>query len=353
MPLDPQRVLSNVAPLGFVVGGFLVGAVVEAFVLTRIARALERRQHLVAARLIGAFGGALTLWTTALGARFTLDGYELSAQERALGDQAVGIVLLFAVSLVVVRIAERLVAIYLQRHREALPTASLLSTLTGIAIWTIATAFALQSLGIAITPLLGALGVGGLAVALALQPTLQNLFSGLQIIASRQIRIGDFVSLESGKDGSVVDITWRTTTIRDAAGHLIVVPNAALAQQSFTNYSLPEHDVSLGVPILIPHDADLENVERATLEVAREVLTACGEPLEGFEPYVRFSDWGDENLKLSAFLRAGESVDRSKLRSDFMKRLQARFRREGIGLPFPAKTAPPTPQPAEAKPAAG
>jgi small-conductance mechanosensitive channel len=338
--------LSLVAPLGFVLAGLAFGLIVEYLLLDRIAASLERRGHAIAARLLVSLRTAFPLWTTALGARLGTDAYPLAAHERILLQEILGLVMLFATALVAARVATRLLSRYLRQHVETLATASLFSSLIGIAIWSVALLVALQLLGIAVGPVLAALGVGGLAVALALQPTLQNLFAGLQIIASRQIKIGDYVQLEAGKEGYVSDISWRTTTIRDLANHIIVVPNAILAQSSFTNFAFPEQS-SLVVAVLLGYDADLALAERVTLEVARETLMQCGAPLEGFEPYLRFTEIGNENLKLAVYLRARASIEPSQIRSQFLKALLTRYRSEGIRSPFPARTAETAQAPAQ------
>ena len=73
----------------------------------------------------------------------------------------------------------------------------------------------LNQLHVSIAPILTALGVGGLAVALALQDTLSNLFAGFYVAVAGQVRLGDYiVKLDTGEEGYVTDISWRTTTIR-------------------------------------------------------------------------------------------------------------------------------------------
>ena len=91
-----------------------------------------------------------------------------------------------------------------------------------------------------IRAILAALGVGGLAVALALQDTLSNLFAGFYVSVARQIRIGDFVKIDAGQSGYVQDIGWRSTTLRELGGSLIFIPNNKLAQSIVTNYHLPQ-----------------------------------------------------------------------------------------------------------------
>jgi small-conductance mechanosensitive channel len=267
---------------------------------------------------------------------FSVFGFDATT----VGERALLVVVLLAATWVAARIVTRLFAGYLRLHPEALPSASLITTLASIAVWSIGLLLVVQSLGIAITPVLTALGVGGLAVALALKDTLENLFSGLQIIASGQIRAGDYIKLEGGIEGYVSDITWRTTTVKDLSDNLVVVPNSKFAQTSFTNYALPARELSVSVPVLVPYDADLALVERATLEAARQVLRENGSATET-EPSLHFTELGNENIKLTVILRLGAFADQFKVRSDFIRRLHARYRNERIGSPFPARTAEP------------
>ena len=106
--------------------------------------------------------------------------------------------------------------------------------------------------------MLTALGVGGLAVALALQDTLGNLFAGLQIVASKQVRPGDYLLLESGQEGSVTDIAWRYTTLRTQSNNLVVVPNAKLGQSIITNFQLPDQPLSVIIEFGVAYSSDLE-----------------------------------------------------------------------------------------------
>jgi small-conductance mechanosensitive channel len=101
--------------------------------------------------------------------------------------------------------------------------------LTKIVVFAVGILTILETLGIPIIPLFTALGIGGLAVALGLQDTLSNLFAGIQVIAAKQIRPGDYVKLELGEEGYVTDITWRYTTIRSSPNNRIIVPNAKVS----------------------------------------------------------------------------------------------------------------------------
>jgi small-conductance mechanosensitive channel len=241
------------------------------------------------------------------------------------------------VTLVSMRIAGRLVRRSLAAT-EALPSASILVNITRTVVLVIGLLMALSVLDISITPVITALGVGGLAVALALQDTLGNLFAGLQIVASKQIRPGDYLLLDTAQEGTVVDIAWRTTTMRTQAENLVIVPNAKLANAIVTNYRLPGDPLSVSIDFGITYDADLDLVERITSEVAAEIMAEMQPQLPGYEPIVRFRAFAESQITVRALLRVTEYPEQHPLRSAFIKRLRNRFIAEDVHFAFPTRT---------------
>jgi len=193
----------------------------------------------------------------------------------------------------------------------------------------------LKSFEVPIEPLLTALGVGSLAVALALQPTLSNLFAGMYITLSKTVRIGDYIELENGTQGFVIDIGWRATRLREGANNQVIVPNARLVDMISKNYALPDPQQAVTVPVGVAYDSDLERVEAVALEIAREVQASSPVAVRGFEPAVRFQAFGASSIDFVAVLRVAQAPDKAVLVHDFIKRLKARFDREGIEIPFP------------------
>lgn len=244
-------------------------------------------------------------------------------------------IFLYTVTLVLSRIAAGLTTIY-SRRTEGL-SASLLSNLARISVITIGVLMILQSMGISITPILATLGIGGLAVALAFQDTLANLFSGLYLIISGQVRTGDYVKLESGEEGYVNDITWRNTTIRELPNNLIVVPNTKLGSSIFKNYHLPAQEIVMQVPVGISYDSDLEKVERVTLDVAKEVMQNVSGGIPEFQPFVGYQEFKEFEIGLVVFLRVREFFDQRLVKHEFIKRLHKRYREEGIVIPYPSR----------------
>ena len=197
----------------------------------------------------------------------------------------------------------------------------------------------LNSLGVSITPILTALGVGGLAVALALQDTLSNLFAGFYISVAGQVRPGDYVKLDTGEEGYVTDISWRSTTLRALANNLIVVPNAKLAQAIVTNYHLPEKRMSLLIPVSVSYESDPDLIERVLIEEAIAGAQSIPGLLAEPAPFARFiPGFGNSSLDFTLICQVSEFVDQYLAQHELRKRIFKRFRAEGIEIPFPIRT---------------
>lgn len=202
----------------------------------------------------------------------------------------------------------------------------------------IAALVVLSTLGISITPLIASLGVGSLAVALALQSPLANFFAGVQILADKSIDIGQYVRLETGEEGYVTKIGWRATTIRALPNNLIVIPNSKITSSIITNYYLPEKELSVIVQVGVHYDSDLEHVEKVVCEVAKEVLQTVPGGRKDFEPFIRYHTFGDSSIEFSVILRVEEFVSGYLIKHEFIKKLHKRFKQEGIVIPFPIRT---------------
>ncbi|SNS28037.1 mechanosensitive ion channel family protein [Actinomadura mexicana] len=195
----------------------------------------------------------------------------------------------------------------------------------------------LQSLGISISPLLGALGVGGLAVALALQDTLANLFAGVHVLASKTIEPGEYIKLSSGQEGYVVDINWRYTSIRTLSDNIEVIPNQRFSDTILTNYHRPAQDMSLLIQGRVAYESDLERVENVVVEVGQEVMNEVKGGVKDATTLVRFHTFGDSSIGFTVILRTDEFDDQFRLKHEFVKRLHRRFAKEGIEMPYPRR----------------
>jgi small-conductance mechanosensitive channel len=245
------------------------------------------------------------------------------------------VVLIFAI-VVVARLASGVAGHY--AHRLLPSSVSLAKIVVNAAVMTLGLLIIFQTMGIKITAMLTALGVGGLAVALALQDTLANFFSGIQILASKQINIGDYVQLDSGQEGFVTDIGWRAATLKMLNNNIVIVPNTKLSQAIVTNYSLQERDFAVRTTIGVAYDSDLEKVERVTIEAAREVAKRVEGATAEFDPVVRYHTFGDSSIQFNVIMRYHDFGAQFLAQHELVKTLHERYRREGIEIPFPIRT---------------
>jgi small-conductance mechanosensitive channel len=327
-----------IVPSAFLVGGFLIAFVIEKFVRPVLNRIAERTKWEGNALLIGSFHGMAYWWFGTAGVYAALSGLPIPHPYVSLIDKGVLVIYVLSVTVVLSRMLSGLVTLYGRKVGGILVSTSIFTHLTQILIYIIGVLVLLQSLGISIAPILTALGVGGLAVALALQDTLSNLFAGIHMIASRKIRPGDYVALDNGHEGYVEDITWRYTTIRTLSNSMVIIPNAKLASAVATNFAMPETEIFISVDVGVAYESDLERVESITLEVAREVMEAVAGGVPGFEPSVRYKKFDDSRIGFSVNLRIREFTNQYLIRHEFIKRLHKRYRAEGIDIPVPIRT---------------
>lgn len=279
------------------------------------------------------------LWCIAIGLYLGIELSEIPAKYVFYLRKIIHVVIILSITFAIANILGRIFKVYIRDSNLPIPTTGLAYGILKGTIIIVGFLIILSYLGISIAPLLTALGVGGLAVALALQDTLANLFAGIHILIEKSIRVGDFVKLETGQEGYVEDITWRTTRIRMLPNNIVVIPNKSLAQSIVTNYYLPEKRMSMLMPIGVSYSSDPEKVEQILVEEAKkavgEIPGLLGEP----EPFVRFiPGFGDSSLDFTLICHVQEFVDQYPVQHELRKRIFKRFQQEGIEIPFPHRT---------------
>lgn len=275
-------------------------------------------------------------WCVAVGLYFAVEFSELPRKYATVVDRTIYILIIFSATVAIANLAVRAFENYARRSDINIPATGIILGVFKATIIIAGILVILNFLGISIAPLLTALGVGGLAVALALKDTLSNLFAGLHIIASKQVRPGDHIKLNSGDEGVVTDITWRSTTITSPAHNIIIVPNAQVASAIITNYELPDSQMSLSVQAMAPHSADLERIEAIACEVARTVVSEVPGGVPDEEPSVRFNTFGETGIGFSINVRINDSGSLYVVRHNLIKALHKRYAREGISIIPPA-----------------
>jgi len=222
----------------------------------------------------------------------------------------------------------------LGKASENLASTSILATTIDLIVYIVGILILLESFGVSISPLLTALGVGGLATALALQDTFANLFSGINILVSKQIKMGDFVKLSTGEEGHVVDMNWRNTTIRTPTENMVVVPNQKIATSIITNYAQPFAECSISIPIGVTYGSDLNYVEKITTTVAKEILQETKGGVKSFAPFIRYSGFSELSINFNVILRVQTVTDQNFIRHEFIKKIYERYQQEKIIISF-------------------
>lgn len=226
---------------------------------------------------------------------------------------------------------------YLRRARVRQSLIRLIRRITVLLIYVVGVLVLLDYFNISITPMVAGLGIGGLAVALALQPTLSNFFAGTQIVIDHVVRVGDYIELDNGVRGYVSDIGWRSTRIRTAYNNMVIVPNSRLADSVITNYYGPTMELAVIVESGVSYESDLEQVEKVVLEVAKEVINDLDEAVKTFEPWFGYEEFGDSNINFWIWLQAKDRLASFRVKSELIKRIKSRFDREGITINYPVR----------------
>jgi small-conductance mechanosensitive channel len=332
-----ESVYQLLIPIGLISAGYLVGKISKRVAGKRLAEMVRRSGWQDAEVIITAVASVTAFWFTLLGIHAAVLSMPLRPDVSEYLRKLIMSAYIISATFVVARIAVGYVHAHAFKVQGLLPSTTIFSNLTRVGIYSLGALVVLQSLGIPITPVLGALGVGGIAVALALQDTLSNLFSGLHLIASRQVRPGDFIQLDSGEEGYVTDVTWRNTTIRELGDNMIIVPNSQLAASRVRNYCQPNTELAVLVEAGVDYSCPLDRVELITIDVAREVMQEVPGGVPSFEPLVRYHKFGDSSVDFTVTLRAKEFTDQDLIKHEFIKRLHGRYEREGIEISSPPR----------------
>src|SRR4029079_16281805 len=197
----------------------------------------------------------------------------------------------------------------------------------------------LDVLGVKITPLLTALGVGGLAVALALQDSLSNLFAGVHLLADRPIRVGDYVKIAESIEGYVVDVGWRSTRVRTLGNNVVIVPNKRVAESIIVNYDMPERRMALAVPVSVAYGSDPERGEAVVVDEAKKAAGDLTGLLADPPPLVRLiPGFGLYGLDFTLSCQVASFDAQTAVQPELRKRVLRRLRAEGIALPYPIES---------------
>lgn len=339
---QPWRLLAIPAVVFLAV--IVAGLVFRRVLFARLHKWARSTTTRVDETLLDVLHGPMFLWIVILAIYAATDISELPPTLMYWAERALLVLWIVSLTIAASRLAGRFVLMYSAHKEGAAPAGTLSQVLASILVGSLGVLMLMRALGVDITAFLATLGVGGLAVALALQDTLSNFFAGFYLSIAGQIRVGDFIQLESGQRGYVTDIGWRATTLRERSNNLIVIPNNKLSQSILTNFHLPEHRLTLSIQVGVGYDADPDEVEAVLLDVARN--SAVPGLLQEPAPVVLLMPgFGDRSLDFTLVCQIADYEDQFRVQHELRKAILKRFREEKILIPFVVKTVESSPPP--------
>ncbi len=317
----------------------VIGLAIRQTLKYLLKRWAERTETKIDDVVINAVKNPIIIWFLLAGIYGALDFVSIPANILQYVEKGILALIIFSITLTLANITSGLIKYYGTRLGVTLQVTGLGQFLAKAAIISIGIVILLAELGIEITPLIASLGIGALAIALALQDTLSNIFAGFYVLADRPIRIGDYIMVEDAGEGYVVDIGWRSTKIRTLQNNVVIIPNKKLAESVITNYCLPDRPLSVLINIGVSYKEDPERVEKILLEEALKASKEIPGMLDDPAPFVRFLPGpGEYSLNFTIVCMAKEFTDQYLIRHEMYKRIFKRFREEGIEIPFPVRT---------------
>jgi len=326
-------------PLGTILCGIVLGWVFKRFIHHRLKKLTEKTDWKGDDVVFDAIESHIVLW-------FFLASLNIASNSIPfLNDVYISYlskiiisVLILSVTLAVSRIGVGLLNFWAEKQGTDLPSTTIFVNLARIIIISVGVLIILQSLGISITPLLTAMGVGGLAISLALKDTLSDFFAGLHILLSQKVKPGDFVELDSGHMGYVQNITWRHTILMERTNNEVTVPNAKISAAIVKNYDKGDPSFSIRVAVGVSYESDLDHVVKITEEVASNVIAQIDGAKKDAPAVVRCFQFGPSSVDLKVYFRGEKYGDQHPIIDEFIRQIHKRFKSENIEIPFPIRT---------------
>ncbi|MFC1686179.1 mechanosensitive ion channel family protein [Nanoarchaeota archaeon] len=273
---------------------------------------------------------AIIFW----GIYYALKSLTIISRYNGLVDKLFFVIAVALVAIVFARITDAFVNKWLRVRNKRTPR--LVNKIMNSLIYLVAILMILQFFEVAITPLLATLGLGALALGLALQPTLANLFAGVRILSDKPVQVGDYIEIGDLK-GYVEDIGLHTTRIRTLPNNVVVVPNSKLADSIIVNNSLPSEDLGVIVKCGVSYKSNLKKVEKVTLEVAKKIQKTFPGAVKEFKPFMRFEEFGASNINFFVILRAIDYPNKYLVTHEFIKELKSAYDKNKIEISWPIR----------------
>jgi small-conductance mechanosensitive channel len=335
--LETTNYFQLLEPVFWIATAVVIGLLIE-YVIMPWLRWFARKTHWPGDDLIiEALRGMSILWSVLIGIHLaSLQVQMIPSLTLLVLQEFLLVIAVLSGTVVMFRLITGIVRI--SSGAMEISSVSILNNIIRVVVLLIGLLVVFQFLNISVTPLLTALAASGIGLGLALQDTLSNLFAGIWLVASNQIRPGHYVRLSTGEEGYVSDINWRTTNIKQLMNNMVIVPNSIMTTAIVINYYDPQKELSILIDLGVSYECDLEHVEQVTIEVAKEIMQEVEGGVADYEPFIRYNTFGDYRVGFTVILRGKEFVNQYLIKHEFVKRLHRRYRQEGIVIPMPVRT---------------
>ncbi len=337
-----------IVPACILAFSFFVGVALNQMLVQKLERRVKARESEIMEIFFRAMKGVPISLCLVTGLYWSVTTSDLPPGLERIFSYVLFTVIVFSIT----RVCERTLSGFIRLKFSGssdMTQSTLLDTIFRVAIYASGALIVLDYFNISIAPIMAAMGVGGMAVAFGVRETLENIFSGLQLIVSKQLRVNDYIKLSTGDEGRVTDINWRYITVMPPTeSNVVVIPNKVIANAVTTNFSQPRDDIIVVVPMGVSYDSDLDKVEEVTVEVARELMTKidgykplfdeAGIDRNKLAPVVRFQCFNDSSIDFNVVMHVVVFTNQYLLKHEFIKAITKRYREENINIPFPIRT---------------
>ncbi|MDD1745485.1 MAG: mechanosensitive ion channel [Candidatus Methanoperedens sp.] len=196
-------------------------------------------------------------------------------------------------------------------------------------IWMLGLMIALSGVGVEIGPVIAGMGIAGLALALAAQNLISNVFGGMTITLDQLYKVGDRVEF-SGVYGDIYEIKPRYTKIKTLDNMIITIPNSKVINDNIVNYAAPDTTVRVKIPVSVAYGTDPEKVDKIMLEIVDNTPKVLKMP----KPLVRFTQYAESSQNFELLVWIDHYDDRHPVLDRIFRDMFKRFKEEGIEIPF-------------------
>ena len=318
--------------------GIVLGMIFKQVVHTRLKKAALTSEWEGDDIILHAVESQIVLWFFWAALSLALRDVEIAEPFGLYISNFLIIILMASITHAAAKLIVGLLDLWSKKQGGGFPSTTMFTNFVWITVYSIGLLVILDALDISIAPMLTALGIGGLAVSLALKDTLTDVFAGLHILLSKKVQPGDFVSLDSGEMGYIQNITWRNTKMLERTNNIIHIPNTKLSKAVIKNYDSGDPSFSVKIPVGVGYDSDLDVVERVVMEVANDLHQNMDEMNKQSTPSFKFRGFGQSSIDFMVYFRGNKYGDQNPIIHAFVKKLHKRFNEEGIEIPFPMRT---------------